>query len=156
MTETGCRRMHTPAAEGERISFMGMDLVWKITSEMSGGALVSFVQIGPPGTGVPMHIHHRDEEYIYLIEGELVFRLGDETFEVHAGDVVYMPKGELHGFRIAGDNPARILFTLVLAPDADYERMFAAFVGKTIDDFDEICAIASRNGADFLVPPVMP
>jgi quercetin dioxygenase-like cupin family protein len=156
VTQTELRRMHKPAAEGERISFMGMELVWKITSAMSGGSLVSFVQIGPPGTGVPMHVHRRDDEYIYLIDGELVFRLGDETFEVHAGDVVHMPKGEIHGFRIAGDRPAHILFTLALAPEADYEGMFAAFVGKTTEDFDEICAIASRNGADFVVPPVLP
>jgi quercetin dioxygenase-like cupin family protein len=135
---------------------MGMDLVWKITSDMTGGALVSFVQIGPPGTGVPMHVHHHDDEYIYVIEGELVFRIGEETFDVSAGDVVNMPKGELHGFRIAGDHPAQILFTLALSPDADYEGMFDAFVGKGVEDFEEICAIASRNGADFLVPPVLP
>jgi quercetin dioxygenase-like cupin family protein len=156
LAKTDVARMHAPAAEGKRISFMGMDLVWKITSDMSGGSLVSFVQIGPPGTGVPMHIHHHDDEYIYVIEGELVFRLGDETFAVQAGDVVNMPKGEIHGFRIVGDTPAQILFTLVLCQDADYEGMFDAFIGKGVEDFEEICQIASRNGADFLVPPVMP
>jgi hypothetical protein len=54
--------MHVAADAGERISFMGMDLVWKITKEMSRGAYVVFAQVAPPDTGVPMHIHHRDEE----------------------------------------------------------------------------------------------
>jgi quercetin dioxygenase-like cupin family protein len=84
---------------------MGMDLIWKITSEMSCGTILSFLQVAPPGTGVPMHIHHKQEENIFLVDGDLVFRLGDETFDIASGDIVNMPTGTAHGFRIVGDHP---------------------------------------------------
>lgn len=88
MTQIQVRSMQAPAGSGKRISFLGMDLIWKITSEMSRGTLVSFVHVAAPGTGVPMHIHPKEEENIFLVDGNLVFRLGDETFDVSPGDIV--------------------------------------------------------------------
>jgi quercetin dioxygenase-like cupin family protein len=145
-----------PAAGGDRISFLGMDLIWKITSEMSRGAYVAFVQVAPPETGVPMHIHHNEEESAFVIEGHLVVRVGEETFEMGRGDMVNMPRGTPHGFRVAGSSPAHVLFTLDLALTSDYETMFGALVGVDPADFDRIRAVTAANGVEFSFPPVMP
>jgi quercetin dioxygenase-like cupin family protein len=149
-------RMHIAADEGEVLSFMGMDLVWKITKEMSRGAYSVFIQAAPPGTGVPMHIHHRDEESIYLLEGALAFQLGEDKFDVHAGDVVNMPKGAPHGFRVTGESTARVLFTLDLSPESDYEMMFAGLVGLSPTDFEQIKSVCAANDVEFLDPPALP
>ena len=148
--------MFVSAEAGETLSFMGMDLVWKITSSMSRGAYVAFVQIGRPGSGVPMHIHHNDEENIFVIEGEVVFQLADEKFEARKGDMLNLPKGTPHGFRITGDESARILFTIDLSPDSDYATMFAGLVGLASSEFDRIKAVCGANNVEFLTPPQMP
>jgi mannose-6-phosphate isomerase-like protein (cupin superfamily) len=148
--------MFVAAAGGERISFMGMDLVWKITSAMSRGAYLAFVQVAPPGTGVPMHVHHNDEESIFVIEGQAVVRLGGETFEMARGDMVNMPRGTPHGFRVTGSVPAQLLFTIDLSLTSDYETMFNALVGVGPADFDRIGAVTAANGVEFLSPPVLP
>jgi quercetin dioxygenase-like cupin family protein len=156
MSAVDTSRMFVPASGGETISFMGMDLVWKVTSAMSRGAYVAFVQVAPPGTGVPMHVHHHDEESAFIIEGSVLLRLGDETFDLGRGDMVNMPRGTPHGFRVAGDSTARILFTIDLSLTSDYETMFDGLVGLQAGDLDRIMAVTAANGVEFLVPPVMP
>lgn len=144
------------SAEGEKLSFMGMDLIWKVTSEMSGGTLLEFVQVAPQGTGVPLHIHHNEAESIYVISGELRFRLGDEEFDAATGDVILMPKGVPHAFRITSEEPAHVLFTLDLSPESDYERMFEGLVGLRPEDFDRVREVAAENDVEFVAPPQMP
>src|SRR6266513_6135402 len=100
MTTIDSSRMFVPAMAGRRVSFMGMDLIWKVTSAMSRGAYVMFVQVAPPGTGVPLHVHRHDEESAFVIDGSVRFRLGEETFDVGRGDVVNLPRGTPHGFRV--------------------------------------------------------
>ena len=156
MTAVDASDMFVPAAGGERISFMGMDLVWKVTSAMSRGAYVTFVQVAPPGTGVPLHVHRNDEESAFVIEGRVVLRLGDTTFDMGPGDMVNLPRGTPHGFRVTGSSPARILFTIGLALTSDYETMFNALVGVGPGDFDRIRSVTAANGVEFLEPPAMP
>lgn len=156
MSASATENMFVSADAGEVLSFMGMDLIWKITAAMSRGAYVAFVQIGPPGTGVPMHIHHRDEENAFIIDGEILFQVGDEKFEARKGDILNLPKGTPHGFRITGNASARILFTVDLSRDSNYEAMFAGLVGLAPSDFDRIRAVCGANTVEFLVPPQMP
>ena len=156
MTATDVSQAHTSAGDGAQLSFMGMELIWKVTSEMSGGSLCSFVQVAPPGTGVPLHIHHRDDEMFFVINGELRMQIGEEAFDVAAGDTVVLPKGKPHAFRVAGDREARVLMTLALSADSDYESMFAGLVGLTPSDFERVAAICSANNVEFIAPPVMP
>lgn len=148
-------KMHIPDEGGERISFMGMDLVWKLDRDVSS-TLLTFVQIAPPGGGVPMHIHHNEDESIYLLEGSLVFQVGEDKFEVEKGGTVYMPKGVPHAFRITGDKDAHILFILDLSPESRYEDMFDGLVGLAPTDFDKIQEVCGRNNVEFLTPPQMP
>jgi quercetin dioxygenase-like cupin family protein len=147
--------MHIPAEGGERISFMGMDLVWKLNKDRSS-TLMTFMQIAPVGGGVPLHIHHNEDESIFVVEGSLMFQVGDEKFEVKKGGTVYMPKGTVHGFRITGDEPAHILFILDLMPESKYEEMFNGLVGLGPNDFDKIKEVTARNAVEFLTPPQMP
>jgi quercetin dioxygenase-like cupin family protein len=147
--------MHIPNEVGERISFMGMDLVWKLTSKLSE-TLMTFVQIAPPGAGVPLHIHHNEDESIYLLEGSLIFQVADSKFDVERGGTVYMPKGVPHAFRISGDRPAHILFTVDLSPKSRYEEMFNGLVGLSPSDFDKIREVCGRNNVEFLAPPQIP
>jgi mannose-6-phosphate isomerase-like protein (cupin superfamily) len=73
----------------------------------------------------PLHRHHREDEYSYVVEGRMGALLGDVVLEAGVGDLVFKPRGEWHTFWNAGDEPCRILE--IIAP-AGFERFFAELV----------------------------
>lgn len=156
MSSTDLAGMKVPAGGGEKLSFFGMDLLWKVTPEMSNDTFLQIEHVSPPETGVPVHIHQNEDESLYVIEGELVAQLGDETLAVRAGDSVMMPKGIPHGWRVTGDKTARILFTFESSPASDLQTMFTRLVGLTPADFDQVLTICGETNIEFLMPPTMP
>jgi quercetin dioxygenase-like cupin family protein len=75
-----------------------------------------------PGGGPPPHIHHREDETFYIVEGSLEIHLGDVTAVGRPGDYVNVPRGTVHAFRNVGEHPARMLITFV---PAGMEHFFA-------------------------------
>ncbi len=73
----------------------------------------------------PLHRHHREDEYSYVIEGRMGAILGDDVLEAGPGDLVFKPRDEWHTFWNAGQEPCRILE--IIAP-AGFERFFAELV----------------------------
>jgi uncharacterized cupin superfamily protein len=62
-----------------------MDLIWTVRSDTTGGGFSQFLQIAPPDSGVPLHVHLQDDESVYLLEGELVCRLGGRHVDLSRG-----------------------------------------------------------------------
>jgi mannose-6-phosphate isomerase-like protein (cupin superfamily) len=62
-----------------------------------------------PGDGVPLHVHDRDEEFYYILEGSLEMQAGDQRFTAEAGALVVIPRDVPHRFRNACSVPARAL-----------------------------------------------
>ena len=73
-------------------------------------------------TGPPPHRHHAEDETFILLEGELTFRMGDQSIDATAGTTLFVPRGTVHSFRTAGSTPARMLF---MYSPAGMEGMFA-------------------------------
>jgi quercetin dioxygenase-like cupin family protein len=74
------------------------------------------------GSEPPMHIHTRETEFIYLIDGELTVYVGDDTLTVQAGGFVFMPRNVPHTFAVDGTGEARAF--LMYAPNG-FERVFS-------------------------------
>jgi quercetin dioxygenase-like cupin family protein len=97
-----------------------------LRSEESGGH-VSVIETTPaPGAGPPLH-HHDFDETFYVIEGELTFRLHDDTVIARPGDVVFAPRGVPHTFANLGEAPAR---QLIVCTPAGFERHFARLAAQ--------------------------
>ena len=73
----------------------------------------------------PLHRHHNEDEYSFVLAGRMGALLGDEHLEAGPGDLVHKPRGQWHTFWNAGDEPCRILE--VISP-AGFERFFAELV----------------------------
>ena len=73
----------------------------------------------------PLHRHHNEDEYSFVLEGRMGALLGDEHLEAGPGDLVHKPRGQWHTFWNAGDAPCRILE--IISP-AGFERFFAELV----------------------------
>ena len=114
----------------------------------------------PPGGGPPPHVHSREEEGFYVLEGEITFRVGEDRLVATAGMFVNMPVGTPHAFRNDSSGPARMLISV--AP-AGLERMFFE-VGvpvaegattappPTQDEIERLLAIAPRYGIEIRLP----
>lgn len=149
-------------AEGEGTRFWVADelMTFKALGEETGGAYALTDSVVPPGGGPPPHVHHREDEAFWVLEGELEITAGGTTFEAVAGSFVHLPKGVPHAYRNVGVGPARFL-TLVVP--AGLEKFFEE-VGKPgrdvsspppfgEGDLEKLLAVAPKYGVEILPPP---
>ena len=73
----------------------------------------------------PLHRHHNEDEYSFVLEGRMGALLGDEHLEAAQGELVFKPRGQWHTFWNAGDDPCRILE--IISP-AGFEQFFAELI----------------------------
>ena len=97
----------------------------KASRRSTGGTLSVFetsIEAGPP-----LHVHEREDECFYVLDGELSVRCGDDAFTAAAGSFVFLPRGRPHTFQAAGP-PARLLLIATPGGLEDYfaEINFAA------------------------------
>ena len=78
--------------------------------------------IGPRALAAPMHTHRHEDEYTYVLEGEIGVQIGEEVLVARPGDLVFKPRGVPHAFWNAAEQPARALE--IISP-AGFERYFA-------------------------------
>jgi mannose-6-phosphate isomerase-like protein (cupin superfamily) len=81
---------------------------------LSGGRIGLVEAMVPPGGGPPPHIHERTDETFYVAQGDLEFLIGDKTFTASTGDVVFLPRGNVHRFHNPGIRPATLVFIYTL------------------------------------------
>jgi uncharacterized cupin superfamily protein len=109
-TPTITRKGYSLAAgEGERIWIVGDTMTLKATGESTGGGLVLLENLTAPGGGPPPHIHSREDEFFYVLDGTFEIRIGDEVHAVGLGGFAYAPRGTVHNFRNTAEVPSRIL-----------------------------------------------
>ena len=91
----------------------------KVSAQHSGGAFSLAETQVDPGGGVPPHIHSREEETFYILEGRLAITIGEQTIEAGPGDTVLAARGIAHSWYCVSDTPGR--FLLLITPGANFE-----------------------------------
>src|SRR3954469_23096562 len=81
---------------GEAMAWFDATLMLKVSAPDIG---IIETEIGP-GSEPPMHVHAREDEWFYLLDGEVTFYAGDEVFRGEAGSVVSFPRGVPHTFEV--------------------------------------------------------
>jgi quercetin dioxygenase-like cupin family protein len=113
-----------------------------------------------PGGGPPPHIHSREEEGFYVLEGEITFTINGERIVAKAGTFANMPVGTPHSFKNESDRPAKML--ICVAP-AGLEKMFfevgaplsegaTTAAPPTKEEIEKLLEVAPRYGVEILVP----
>jgi mannose-6-phosphate isomerase-like protein (cupin superfamily) len=77
--------------------------------------------MSPRALAAPLHLHTREDEYSFVLQGRMGALLGDDVVEAGPGDLVFKPRNQWHTFWNAGDEPCRILE--IISP-AGFERFF--------------------------------
>jgi quercetin dioxygenase-like cupin family protein len=96
-------------------------LTFKARALETGGAMTVLESEVPPGEGPAEHVHGHEDEAIYVLAGELCFRLGEYLHRGAAGSFVFIPRGTPHCFQNVGSTGARIL---VIFTPCGMERFF--------------------------------
>jgi len=110
------------AEPGNLFWYMGQLMSALAEGEDTGGRLTVYEILFPPDSGPPLHVHEREDEAFYVIEGGLSVRMGDEEFEAPTGSFVFQPRGIPHAFRSSSEG-ARALLLVV---PSGFENFFHA------------------------------
>src|SRR5580698_1748329 len=108
-------------SEGRTIGVVGDVYRFLATGDDTDGKYALFEAIVPPGGGPPPHVHSREEEGFYILEGEITIHIGEERIVATAGMFANMPVGTPHSFKNESGKTARMLISV--AP-AGLEQMF--------------------------------
>jgi len=154
-------RVFRRPGEGRTIGVVGDVYRFLATGEETNGKYAMWEALVPPGGGPPPHIHSREEEAFFILEGEITISVGNERLVATAGMFANIPIGSLHSFTNETQKPARMLITI--AP-AGLEKMFFE-VGQPVAPgatsappttkaaIDKLLAIAPTYGVEIKLPP---
>lgn len=139
-------------AEGETIrSPIGGEVTFVARREHTQGALSAFHVVVPPREGPPLHVHKSLEESVYVLAGDLRWKLGDELHPAPTGSFVFIPRGLPHCFQNVGSGPATMLITFT---PAGMEGFFERQADLAAFDLDAFRRAAAEEGMDVVGPPL--
>jgi DNA-binding transcriptional MerR regulator/quercetin dioxygenase-like cupin family protein len=90
---------------GERIELAGEPVDCKLSAEDTDGAVCIFEFT----TGWPCHLHHEQDEWVYVVDGDLDFVVGEKRFRAGAGESIFIPRKVAHVWAPVGDKPCKII-----------------------------------------------
>ena len=102
----------------------------------------------PRALAAPMHRHHREDEYSFVLEGSIGAMLGDSVVVGNPGDVIFKPREQWHTFWNAGDTPARVLEIISPAGFENYFRELGAELINGHPDPQRLAALCARYALD--------
>jgi quercetin dioxygenase-like cupin family protein len=109
------------SGEGKKYWFLGSLMEVKVTGEETGGTFSLLEEIDPPDFVTPLHIHHNEDEYFYVLDGEVTFTIGEKTIRAKPGTFVSAPREIAHMYKVEKSEPAKIITMLV---PAGLEQLF--------------------------------
>ena len=136
-------------AEGRTIAVVGDVYRFLATGEDTNGKYALWEAVVPPRGGPPPHVHSREEEGFYVLEGEITLFIGDKRLIARTGMFANMPVGTPHSFKNEGGKPARML--IVVAP-AELEGGRPGIDLEVVDDRQRAYSPAPRSGNRISTP----
>jgi mannose-6-phosphate isomerase-like protein (cupin superfamily) len=159
MTKSNQPTIRKPT-EGRTIAVVGDVYRFLAVGDDTNGKYAIWEAVISPGGGPPPHVHTREEEGFYILEGEITFSLGEEQLVASAGMFANVSVGTLHSFKNQTNRPAKMLISV--AP-AGLEQMFFE-VGQPVatgtttaspptkEDIEILLAVAPRYGIEIRLP----
>jgi quercetin dioxygenase-like cupin family protein len=137
--------------EGEEVTVGGSPYFLKARADDTAGAF-SFMEINlKSGSEPPPHIHHKEVELFYLLDGEMTFVTGGQTIPAQSGGLVQLPIAMPHFYSVLGDGTAK---ALLISIPGGLEDLF-----RTLDSLNgapPTAAQALKTGVEPAVPPPSP
>ncbi|HZY84135.1 MAG TPA: cupin domain-containing protein [Gemmataceae bacterium] len=145
---------------GRTVAVVGDVYRFLATGEDTNGKYALWEAVVPPGGGPPPHVHSREEEGFYVLEGEITILVRDKRLAAGPGMFANMPVGTPHSFKNESGRPAKVLISV--AP-AGLEKMFFEFgvplpegsttaLPPTKEEIEKLLAVAPKYGIEIRLP----
>jgi mannose-6-phosphate isomerase-like protein (cupin superfamily) len=126
---------------------------FKVLTRDTGGDLFIIQHANLKKGGPPRHVHHNEDEWFYVLEGNYIAEIGAERFELKAGDSVLGPRGVPHAWAFVGEGPGKLL--IAFAPANKMEAFFRDNEKRRKDgDYVNDAAVYKAYGLELLGPPL--
>src|SRR4051812_8273772 len=104
--------------------------------------------MSPRALAAPLHLHTREDEYSFVLQGRMGALLGDDVVEAGPGDLVFKPRNQWHTFWNAGDEPCRILELIAPAGFEEFFRELSNLGGPVQADPETLAQLNARYGLE--------
>jgi len=139
-----------PPGSGTIYHVLGGDqLTVKVSSADTGGAFTLLETIAPPSAGPPLHVHTRESETFFVLDGQFKFVVGDQTIQAAAGEVLVAPPGIPHRFQNVGESSGRLL---ICCQPGGFEHFMEGLDQLSRDaepDMQAVATLAAQFGIRF-------
>jgi quercetin dioxygenase-like cupin family protein len=157
MKDQQVKPVYTPADGGEALWWMGGLAVVRASAADTGGQLSIIEITEPPNAETPLHVHNREDEGFWIIEGGATFFIEDQEIEAGPGDFLFGPRGIPHRYT-TGPEGCRMLFILTPGGMEEMVReMSEPATSRTFPpssdeepDYEALIAVARSYGGDIL------
>jgi mannose-6-phosphate isomerase-like protein (cupin superfamily) len=130
----------------------GDSITVKADTRGTNGSLTVLELLVAPKSGPARHIHLREDEVWWVLEGDFRFKAGDTMLRASAGGMAFGPRGLPHNFQNIGDAPGRLL---IITSPSGAERFFEQFAALPAPvDGDGLVAVGHANWIEFIGPPL--
>ncbi len=152
-----------PPGGGEAIWFLGFLTTIKASADTTDGGVAVIEHLGPKGSGSPLHVHANEDEWFYVLDGELTFWVGGETTVAPAGSFVYGPRRIPHTFLVSSDTARFLLVTEPTGFEGFIRQIGEPAAALELPpppseppDVAALTAVAATYGIDIVGPPGIP
>lgn len=136
-----------PAQSGKMVAVLGDLYTFLVSTEETNGAFATLEKTIRPQNGPPPHIHHTNDETLYVMEGTFSFVVGEQIVKAESGAYVYVPRGTVHTFTNIGASAGRLLVTVT---PSGFEKYFEA-IGTPVHSREEAFAINEAPDIERLI-----
>jgi mannose-6-phosphate isomerase-like protein (cupin superfamily) len=136
---------------GETHSLGYSTILFKAVPRETSGSLLMIEHKNLIKGGPPMHLHLHQDEWWYVMEGELLLQVGDRRTHLRAGDSILGPRGVPHGFTLVGEKPGRVL--IAFSPAGKMEEFFRYVAVPNGPKMD--AAVFAKYEMEYVGPPLV-
>ncbi len=137
------------------LNIVGEETLVKVSGADSDGLLAFFHLTAPPMSGPPRHVHTREDEVFYVLQGELVFEIDGASHTVRQGGTVYLRRGVVHAYQNFTDSDAQLLIATTPGDFAVFfEEMSAMTPAGGMPEMGPLLALHERYGLTIVGPPM--
>jgi len=141
---------------GEELVIMGGRFDLKVSSRDTGGDLCIYDTVRESKGGPALHLHHSQDEWFYIVRGNFLVQVGDETFTIGPGDSAFAPRKVAHAFAMTSDGEGQML--VLFQPAGSMEDFFKQMskLGSDIPKNQETVMkqLWADHGMQVLGPPL--
>lgn len=137
------------------VHFFHQTITVLATTAETGGTLGAVEVASPAGAAPPLHVHHREDEAFYVLDGDYTVIVGDERIAAAPGTWVWGPRDVPHGYQVHSPRGRHLSLTLPGGFEAFFDEV-AHLATPTTDPRQvaaDLSTVAARYGVDLLGPP---